>query len=293
MRTALLLLPTLLFGVQDDVTPVPIQVRTLVTPCSDAGSFTLRLECTPTEQLRRDFELRVALNLGTEDVAVFDHEIRPGTRSWTVGQTVDLAFTMPLPAGQEFEVMDLVSLRLGFLDAGSQRPPAVDEHLIDLDGLADLDAFEVPRFAGAAGAARLTEVLSQASALRRADPPAAWALLSQALRDAADDSTKERIRAALIEVGGFPPAQASEVEQRIIARRIRAEKVRVLRDATLRGNRLDVGRPRRTSSVRVDPTRGERSRGRWRRLRGLGISFRVVTVMREGYRAKGYGGGGV
>ncbi len=52
---------------------------------------------------------------------------------------MDLAFTMPLPAGQEFEVMDLVSLRLGFLDAGSQGPPAVDEHLIDPDGLADLE----------------------------------------------------------------------------------------------------------------------------------------------------------
>ena len=35
--------------------------------------------------------------------------------------------------------MDLVSLRLGFLDAGSQGPPAVDEHLIDPDGLADLE----------------------------------------------------------------------------------------------------------------------------------------------------------
>jgi hypothetical protein len=229
MRTALLLAPLLIGFGQDDDQPVPIEVRALVTPCTDAGTFTLRLVCTPTADLSRDLGLRVALSVEFEDVATFDLEVEPGTRSWRPGEARDLAFPMAVPGELELETGELVSLRIGFLDGGTQRPPAVEEHLIDLDGLADMVSFEVPRFAGPAGARRLEQTLTQASKLRRDDPPAAWRMLSQALRDAADDSTKERIRDALIEVGRFPPATTSSLEDRVVAQRIRAEQVRVFR----------------------------------------------------------------
>ena len=77
------------------------------------------------------------------------------------------------------------------------------------------------------GAQRLKEVLAQGKDLRKEDPPAAWSLLSQALRDAADEVTKELVRDALIEVGRFPSATPSEGEERVVAQRIRAEQVRV------------------------------------------------------------------
>lgn len=227
MRAALLLPLTLLLPATHDE-PVPVEVRVLVTPCTDGGEVTLRLACTPTERLG-DLELRVATTVGIEDVATFDRELRPSPRRWEPGETVDLAETFVLPEELALEPGELVALRIGFLDAGRQRPPAVEEHLIDPDGLADLVAFEVPRFCGPAGERRLEEVLGEARELRRDDPSAAWDRLSSALRDAADDATKERVRDALIEVGRFPPAEATGVEERIVAARIRAEKVRVFR----------------------------------------------------------------
>jgi hypothetical protein len=208
---------------------VPIQVRTVVTPCTDHGTFTLRLECTPTAKLERDHGLRVALTIGLEDVHQSDHKIKPGTRNWAVGDTVDLAFPLALPDELELAGGEWVSIRLGFTSGGKLYTPEVDEYLIDPDGLADMDAFEVPRFVGAAGAQRLKEILAEGKALRKDDPPAAWRLLSQALRDAADEATKEKVRDALIEVGRFPPAVPSETEERVVARRIRAEQVRVFR----------------------------------------------------------------
>lgn len=229
MLAVMLLAPLVLFPHQDDPAVAPIQVRTVLTPCTDQGTFLLRLECTPSEKLSVDHGLRVALNVGVEDVSQADHQLRPSPRSWAVGETVDLEIPLTLPEGLELEPGDLVSVRLGFTAGGAVLSPDVERHLIDPDGLADLEAFDVPRFAGVAGARRLAEVLAEGAALRKEDPPAAWRLLSRALRDAADEETKERVRDALIEVGRFQPAAPSEVEERIIGQRIREEKVRYFR----------------------------------------------------------------
>ncbi|HIF41233.1 MAG TPA: hypothetical protein EYQ74_09060 [Planctomycetes bacterium] len=229
MLAALLALPLLLSPGQDEPSRVPIQVRTVMTPCTDQGTFILRLECTPTEKLDRDFALRVALTLGVEDLLQSDHEIKPGTRTWTVGETVDLAFPLALPDGLILDGGELVAIRLGFTSGNAVHAPSVDGYLIDPDGLADLDFIDAPRFVGAAGAQRLKEVFAQGKALRKDDPPAAWRLLSQALRDAADEKTKELVRDALIEVGRYPSAAPSEGEGRVVAQRIRAEQVRVFR----------------------------------------------------------------
>ncbi|MDA1264549.1 MAG: hypothetical protein O2816_05645 [Planctomycetota bacterium] len=232
LASALLLCP------QDDPQPVPIQVVAMLAPCTDQGTFILRLECTATEALTANHPLRVALCVGTDDVASLDFVVKPALRAWVVGETVDLAFPIAMPEGLALEFGDLVSLRIGFVVDGAQRPPAVADHLIDPDGLADLVAFDWPRFAGPAGRARLDGVLARGKELRKLDPPGAWALLSQALRDAADDATKAEVRDALIEVGKFEPAQPSEVEVRVVAQRIRAEQVRVFR---LEAGRMAAG----------------------------------------------------
>ena len=229
MFAALLAFPLFLSTVQDDPARLPIEVRTVMTPCTDQGTFILRMECTPTEKLDRDHALRVALTIGVDDVHQSDHEIKPGTRTWAVGETVDLAFPLALPEGLELDGGELVAIRLGFMSGSTLYAPAVDGYLIDPDGLADLDFIEAPRFVGATGAQRLKEVLVQGKDLRKEDPPAAWSLLSQALRDAADEATKELVRDALIEVGRFPSATPSEGEERVVAQRIRAEQVRVFR----------------------------------------------------------------
>lgn len=229
MFAALLVFPLFLSPIQDDPAGVAIEVRTVMTPCTDEGTFILRLECTPTEKLERDLTLRVGLTIGVDDVHQSDHEIKPGTRTWVVGETVDLAFPLALPEELILDGGTLVAIRLGFMSGSTLYTPAVDGYLIDPDGLADLDTIEVPRFVGVAGAQRLKDVLTQGKALRKDDPPAAWRLLSQALRDAADEATKERVRDALIEVGRFPPAAPSKGEGRVVGQRIRSEQGRVFR----------------------------------------------------------------
>ncbi len=212
-----------------DPRAVPIDLRSLLTPCSDRGTFTLRLECTALEPPEQDYALRVALDVELEEAWVEDFEIDPPTRSWVVGETHDLAFDLALPEGRELEPGTLISLRLGFSHGKAQFPPAVAEHLVDPDGLADLEAFEVPRFAGVAGARRLKEVLARAEELGRSAAPEAWGLLTQALRDAASEETKQELRDALIEVGRFPARPPSEAEEALIGQRRRGELERVYR----------------------------------------------------------------
>lgn len=215
-------------GLAKDAEPFPVAVRTLVSPCTDSGTCTLWLECTPSEKLGSDPTLRIALQVDVEDIVTIDHVWKGGGKV-AAGDTVDLEIPLALPGQLALDAHELIAVRVGFVSGGDVRPPDVDDHLIDPDGYADLDAFELPRFGGAEGGARLNVVLEEGLALKKSDPPAAWKLLSQALRDAADDATKEKVRDALREVGQFPPAEQSEVELRVVAQRIRAEQTRVFR----------------------------------------------------------------
>ena len=52
--------------------------------------------------------------------------IKPGTRTWTVGETVDLAFPLALPEELELEGGELIAIRLGLASGTSIFAPAVD-----------------------------------------------------------------------------------------------------------------------------------------------------------------------
>ena len=232
---ALLALSATLAPIHSGDTPssLPVEVAVVTTPVTDAGTFRLRLACTPLEDLSKRYGLRVALTAGLEDLLVVDHDPDPPTAKWRAGGTVDLALDLALPPQAELAVGELVSVRVGFLDAGKAAvlaPGPDNEELADEDGLVDLAAVEVPPFAGAAGAARLEAVFASAGERRAAgDAPGAWALLVRGLRDARDDDTKRRFRDALTEIGRFAPAPPDGVEEAIVARRIRAEQARYFR----------------------------------------------------------------
>ena len=212
--------------------PLPVEVAAVASTVSDGGELTLRLACTPLEDLSRLFALRVALT-SLEDVTVDEHPLEPRTTRWRAGQTIDCELSLALPEEADLEPGEYVAVRIGFVEQGRDRarPPAGElADLADEDGLAEVLAVDVPRFFGVAGRERLEAVFAEARECKaRGDTPAAWGLLEEGLRDAADGSTKERFRDALAEIGRFPPAPTSSVEEAIVAQRVRAEKVRYFR----------------------------------------------------------------
>lgn len=226
--------------------PLPVAVEAVASTVTDQGTFTLRLACTPDEDLKRRYALRVALSSGSEDLAIADHELRPATNRWRAGRRVhcELPISLPLDlqigerpggkaGGQELRPGDYVAVRIGFVPSGGGpvRPLGGDwAGLADEDALVEVLEVSVPTFAGPEGRARLEEVLEEARTLRGfGDVARAWGHLEQALREAADDGTKQRLRDELAQIGREPPPAPTFVEEGIVAGRIRSEKVRVYR----------------------------------------------------------------
>jgi len=213
---------------------LPIDVEIGTSTVTDSGEFTLRLACTPREDIRRRYDLRVALSSLGDDLVAADHKLDPPTAKWNAGQRVDCAIPLTLPFDtHDLESGELISIRIAFVPDGGGAVLTLDgawEDLGDDDGLVDVEYVEVPRFAGPLGKVRLDEVIAEARAASTAgDTGLAWQLLDEGLRDGADDATKERVRDVLAEVGKKRPAPISELEQQIIGQRIRGEQIRVFR----------------------------------------------------------------
>ncbi len=230
--TPLLLLAVAVHDGRGASDAMPVEVEAVASTVGDDGRFTLRLACTPLEDISKRYSLRVALT-SFEDIAVDDHDLEPRTTRWKAGRTVDCAVALALPPEADLGEGEYVSVRIGFVEEGSARarPPSGESAvLVEEDGLADVVVVENPPFAGVAGRERMEAVFAEAKARKaQDDAPGAWSLLEKGLRDAADDATKERFRDALIEIGRFPPATPSSLEERIVGQRIRAEKVRYFR----------------------------------------------------------------
>ena len=213
---------------------VPAWIEAAASPVADDGRFHLRLTCVPEGKTSGPHVLRVALTSATltEDHVV-ELPLKPATAKWRAGERVEYRIPLALPADNAFDDGELVSIRVGFVPKSGGEVLTLGERWedwLDEDGLTEVASIDAPRFAGADGPARLTEIIEEAALLRRkGDAPAAWAMLDEAFRAAASDVTKARLRDELAEVGELPPPAISEVEDEIIGQRIRGEKVRVLR----------------------------------------------------------------
>lgn len=223
--------------------PLPVVVHATASTVTDDGTFTLRLSCTPARGLSRRYDLRVALTSATGDLVVADHALEPRPDRWRAGERVECELQLELPFDAELELGEFVSVRIGFATPGSGivRPLGGEwAELVEEDGLVDVLAVTVPTFAGARGRERLEAVLAEAdSVLRAGDVAGAWRRLEAAVREAADDATKRRLRDALAKVGRRPPAPPTALERGIVDGRVRSEKARVFRQEA--GRMFDRG----------------------------------------------------
>ncbi len=205
---------------------LPLEVRAHASRLDQSGKFHVQLSCYPREALSRDYDLRVAVDAWADEYTLHELSPKPATSRWKPGKPVELELDLSIPADSKLGFGDQLTVLVTFVDqdTGAVVPP--EYPIADGEGFSEVEAFDLPGFLGAEGAAALEALFAEARGL---EAPAAWQLLEAGLRRAGDDDTKERFRDELLRVGKFPPAPLSQLEESVVANRISSEQVRYWR----------------------------------------------------------------
>jgi hypothetical protein len=176
---------------------------------------------------------RVVLHLVYQGQTLLDlgHTPRPPVSGWKKGQKVAYELPVPLPTERGLRAGAELELRLGFLDPETERVlPCLSEET-PRAGLITVARLVVPEMAPTDPEDVLARILARGEELTKAGHRAdAWRLLETALRRAAKDATKLRLRDSLLKLGSLVADPPSPLEEGIVAARIAAERVRWLRE---------------------------------------------------------------
>ena len=211
---------------------IPVAITAEVTsPCAATpGVVQVQIQIIPRRDLSVDYELRVGIDLLSEEVLVEDLPLTPPSSTWERGQVIRLSYERTLPEGRTLNLEEDVVVLAGFRDPTTGAVEGPRGLPAGSDGLADIAYIPSTLVAPDGGAARLDAIMERALELKKAgDGAGAWRELELGLRTAHDDPTKERFRDRLLELGKYEPAPLSPEEEAIVKGRIGTERARYLR----------------------------------------------------------------
>ncbi len=223
-----------------ELEPLPVEVQCQATPVDPEGRLRIFCNFYPIGRLDLDYELVVGLDFGAGETDHQVHELSPSPRRWEPGKRtlveLDLVIPPMVPSPVEGESGhapaggDIMVLTVGFQKPGTRQRWSPLGDRLAADGLLEVCEVQLPTYFRKPGQQKLEAVLAGASQLASGgDRSGAWDVLAAGLREASEDSTKERLRDALKKVGRYEPRPIDEREAQIVAARIRAEKVRYWR----------------------------------------------------------------
>jgi hypothetical protein len=207
--------------------PVEVDAAVDTSQLEVSGRATLRLTFRSDELRLAPYAIRVELRAKGRMLLRRDHLPPIATRDWK--PKVPVTYELPLLFPLATEPADRVEVLLGFVASQRDevRPPRTTARV--RDGLALIAVFALPELDLVPDAAAVQATITAARELGKKDPVAAWDQLEFAFRRTDDYPLKAALQAALLEVGRMAPAELSFEETGIVARRIRDERVRYLR----------------------------------------------------------------
>ncbi len=207
--------------------PIEASARVEAEALAATGRATLVLRFVATEALVTASAVRVELRMDGQLLQRRDHAPPRPMTEWKVAEPFEyelpLFFALPPATPGEVEVL------VGFLDAATSKVAPMRGRAARRDGLTRLATFRYPVPTGAPDAASVAATIAAAKALQKRDARAAWDQLENAFRRSEDYKQKAALRDALLQVGRSEAAPLSFEEQGIVARRIRDERARYLR----------------------------------------------------------------
>ena len=210
--------------------PVAVTAEVDAADAADLGRYRLTLVFVPEEDLDRAYRIEVRLTARGRELLELDHSPEPATPTWRKGREVRYEIPVPIPFEAGLEAGQSMSILVGFYDPEQEKtiPPREAERM--LGGRVLVAEVVIPELGPTDDEATILKILERARALaEEGRRPDAWKALERGLRRAAEDATKARFRDAILDLGHFPPAPPSLLEQQIVDQRITAELHRHLR----------------------------------------------------------------
>ena len=267
-------------GAQSAV-PVQASAEVVTDSLATTGRATLRLRFTAEAALRAPYAVRVELHQGGRMILRRDHAPPTPTTRWEPEREV--AYELPLYFPLAPEARGDVRVLVGFLDpdADEPRPPLTRRR--SSGGLVQLADFTLPELAAEVTAESVAVTVSEALALAKSDPRAAWDQLEFAFRRTDSYPLKRELQRALLKVGRMPAPELSFEEVDVVRSRVEGERARYLRQVA--GRLFDRGRLF-AALVLLDEVGGALQEGADRAVLGALDEARRVTKDRDAIAAQ-------
>jgi hypothetical protein len=264
-------------------TAVPVQAKAQVETeaLAATGRANLRLSFRSETALRAPYAVRVELHAGGRMILRRDHAPPTPTTKWEPEREV--AYELPLYFPVTPEVRGEVRVLVGFLDpdADEPRPPLARRR--SSGGLVQLATFPFPEIAAEVTEESVAVTVSEALALAKSEPRAAWDQLEFAFRRTDSYPLKRELQQALRKVGRTPAPALSFEEVDIVRSRVEGERARYLRQVA--GRLFDRGRLF-AALVLLDEVGGALQEGADRAVLGALDEARRVTKDRDAIAAQ-------
>lgn len=205
---------------------------------ASTGRATVKLSFTTEAPLRQPYAIRVELRSSGRTIQQRDHAPPTPIMKWQANQPV--TYELPLYFPLTPKNVNKVDVLVGFLDPADNKvyPPLSRDRA--RNGLVQIAEFRFPKIELVPTAESVAATVDAALALAKKNAPAAWDQLEFVFRRTDDYALKRVLQKALLTVGKMPPAPLTFEEEGIVARRIRGERARYLRQVA--GRLYDRGR---------------------------------------------------
>jgi len=218
--------------------PVQAEADVVTEALATTGRATLRLRFTSEAQLRAPYAVRVELHSGGKRIQRRDHAPPTPTTDWQPEQEV--AYQLPLYFPLTPKTNGAVRVLVGFLDPDEEDPLPPLSRRRASGGLVQLATFRFPEIEAEVNPESVAATITEALALAKSDPPAAWDQLEFSFRRTDSYPLKRELQQALLKVGKMPAPTLSFEEADIVRRRVEGERARYLRQ--IAGRLFDRGR---------------------------------------------------
>ncbi|MEE9392736.1 MAG: hypothetical protein V3W41_09545 [Planctomycetota bacterium] len=198
----------------------------------DTGIFDLKIKVLPLEDIDRAYAIRVRFVLGGEVLLHRDHLAPIPTLSWKKGSPQTWELSTSLPFDRFFGRSGRCQIRIGFVDAATQKVICARGQRADRNGCGLAGHLTLPTWERLASQEDVEELLARGQRLVKSGASLrARELAVSGIRRAIEDDDKRRFRDVIYDLANsrIRPRPMSVSEAKTVESRIAAEKNRYLR----------------------------------------------------------------